>query len=199
MKIVGLTGSVGMGKSETARMFRRLGVPVFDADAAVHALSAKGGAAVPAVAAAFPGAVKDGAVDRAALGPRVLGNPEALRRLERILHPLVGLARSRFLARARWARRAVVVLDIPLLFETRGHRRVDVIVVASAPHFLQTQRVMRRPGMTAQKLTDTRARQVPDAVKRRYADHIVRTGLGRRFAFDAVRRVVARLKRRGHA
>jgi len=199
MIVVGLTGSIGMGKSETSRMFRRLGIPVFDADAAVHALTAKGGAAVAPIAAAFPGAVKDGAVDRQALGPKVLGDPAALKRLERIIHPLVGRSRSRFLARARAERRPLVVLDIPLLFETRGHRRVDVTVVASAPYFLQTQRVLRRPGMTAQKLADTRARQVPDAAKRRQADYVVPTGLGRRFAFDAVRRLIADLLGRHHA
>lgn len=199
MIVLGLTGSIGMGKSETSRMFRRLGVPVFDADAAVHALTAKGGAAVAPIAAAFPGAVKNGAVDRAALGPQVLGDPTALKRLERIIHPLVGRSRSRFLARARTRRLRLVVLDIPLLYETRGHRRVDVTVVASAPYFLQTQRVMRRPGMTAQKLADTRARQVPDAAKRRQADYVVPTGLGRRFALDAVKRLIADILRRAHA
>jgi len=192
--VVGLTGSIGMGKSETARMVRRLGIPVFDADAAVHALTARGGAAVAAVGAAFPGSVKDGAVDRAALGPQVLGDPAALKRLERIVHPLVGRSRSAFLARARRARRPMVVLDIPLLFETRGDRRVDATIVVSAPYFLQTLRVLRRANMTPQKLADTRARQVPDAIKRRRADHVVRTGLGRRFALDALRRIVARLK-----
>ena len=194
MIVVGLTGSIGMGKSETARMVRRLGIPVFDADAAVHALTARGGAAVAAVGAAFPGSVKDGAVDRAALGPQVLGDPAALKRLERIVHPLVGRSRSAFLARARRARRPMVVLDIPLLFETRGDRRVDATIVVSAPYFLQTLRVLRRANMTPQKLADTRARQVPDAIKRRRADHVVRTGLGRRFALDALRRIVARLK-----
>jgi dephospho-CoA kinase len=192
--VVGLTGSIGMGKSETARMVRRLGIPVFDADAAVHALTARGGAAVAAVGAAFPGSVKDGAVDRAALGPQVLGDPAALKRLERILHPLVGRSRSAFLARARRARRPMVVLDIPLLFETRGDRRVDATIVVSAPYFLQTLRVLRRANMTPQKLADTRARQVPDAIKRRRADHVIRTGLGRRFALDALRRIVAGLK-----
>ena len=195
MIVVGLTGSIGMGKSETARMVRRLGIAVFDADAAVHALTAKGGAAVAAVGAAFPGSVRNGAVDRAILGPQVLGDPAALRRLERIIHPLVGRARAVFLARARRARAPVVVLDIPLLYETKGDKRVDATIVVSAPYFLQTLRVLRRANMTPQKLADTRARQVPDAIKRRRADFVIRTGLGRRFALDALRRIVARLKR----
>ena len=194
MIVIGLTGSIGMGKSETARMFRRLGCPVFDADAEVHALSGKGGAAVAAIGSAFPGEVRDGAVDRLLLGPRVLGDPAALRRLERIIHPLVGLARKRFIAAARARRLAMTVHDIPLLYETRGEKRVDAVVVASAPAMLQTLRVLRRPGMTAEKLAQIRARQVPDAVKRRRADFVVATGLGRRHALDAVRLIVRKLR-----
>ena len=149
MMIVGLTGSIGMGKSTAAKMLRQMGVPVYDADANVHAIQAKGGAALPPIEAAFPGVVKDGVLDRQALGARVFGNKEALRRLEAIVHPLVGQRQRAFLKRAAQRGEKLVVLDIPLLFEGAGERRVDATLVVSAPAFLQRHRVMARPGMSA--------------------------------------------------
>lgn len=193
---LGLTGSIGMGKSETAKMFRRLGIPVYDADAAVHAIYAKGGAAVPAIAAAFPGAVRDGAVDRQELGKQVIGDAAAIRRLEKIAHPLVRHSQLQFLRRARARRLPLVVLDIPLLFETGGERRVDHVAVVSAPAAVQRQRVLRRANMTAEKLAGILARQVPDREKRRRADFVIRTGRGKRDALQQVQRIVRLLLRR---
>ncbi len=194
MILIGLTGSIGMGKSETAKMFRRAGVPVYDADAAVHALMRPGGAAVAPVEAAFPGVVKDGAIDRPELGRRVFGKPEELRRLERIIHPLVGLAQRRFLQRAQSRGEPVVVLDIPLLFETGGDRYVDYSVVVSAPAAVQRARVLARPGMTEERLNHVLAQQTPDAVKRRKADFIVHSGLGKAYARRAVARILGQVK-----
>ncbi len=180
MRVLGLTGSIGMGKSAAARALRRLGVPVHDADAAVHRLLGSGGGAVAAVARAFPGVVADGAVDRAALGRRVFNNPAALVRLEAILHPLVQRSEQRFLRGALARREPVAVLDIPLLFEIGGERRCDAVIVVSAPRFVQEARVLRRKGMTAARLLAVRARQMPDAEKRRRADFVVPTGLDKR-------------------
>jgi dephospho-CoA kinase len=196
MILIGLTGSIGMGKSETARMFRQEGIPVYDADAAVHALMRRGGAAVAPVEAAFPGVVKDGAIDRPSLGKRVFGKPEELRKLERIIHPLVGLAQRRFLQQAQRRGEPMVVLDIPLLFETGGDRYVDYSAVVSAPARLQRQRVLARPGMTEERLNQVLAQQVPDAVKRRRADFIVPSGLGKAVARQAVRRIIRTLRGR---
>ncbi|MCU0886774.1 MAG: dephospho-CoA kinase [Rubritepida sp.] len=191
MKIWGLTGSIGMGKSTAARAFRRLGVPVFDADAAVHALQAKGGRAVRPIGAAFPGTVTGGAVDREALRRAVLGDPAALKRLEAIVHPLVRAEQRRFLARWRGRGARLVVLDIPLLFETRRPaREFDAVIVVSAPAAVQRARVLARPGMTESRLDAILARQMPDAEKRRRATHVIRTGLSRRHAEAAVRRLV---------
>lgn len=188
MKILGLTGSIGMGKSTAARMLRRLGVPVHDADATVHALLAKGGRAVAAVEAAFPGVVRDGAVDRGELGRRVFGDAAALKRLETILHPLVRQAEKQFLARHRQRRTPLVVLDIPLLFETGGEKRCDKVAVVSAPALVQEQRVMKRPGMTRERLAAILKKQMPDVEKRRRADFVVPTGLG---MLPALRRLAA--------
>lgn len=190
MVILGLTGSIGMGKTTAANMLRRLAVPVHDADAAVHRLLGHGGAAVPAVADEFPEVVRHGAVDRAALGRRVFDNPDELGKLEAILHPMVRRAERRFLARAAAARAPVVVLDIPLLFETGAERRCDATIVVSAPRFLQRARVLRRPGMTAARLAAIEARQMPDAEKRRRADFVVQTGLDRRATLRALLRIV---------
>lgn len=190
MFVLGLTGSIGMGKSAAARMFRRLGVPVYDADAAVHRLLAKGGAAVPRVEASFAGVVRDGAVDRRALGARVFGKPDELRKLERILHPMVTLAQRQFLACAARGRRPLVVLDVPLLFETGGEARTDAIAVVSAPHRLQRARVLARPGMTEDKLAAVLRQQTPDALKRQRADFIVPTGLGFRNSLRKVAEIV---------
>ncbi|MFU0505103.1 dephospho-CoA kinase [Pseudaminobacter sp. NGMCC 1.201702] len=184
MIVLGLTGSIGMGKSTTARMFADAGVPVHDSDETVHRLYA--GKAAPLVEQAFPGTVQDGVVDRALLARHVLGNPEALKKLEAIVHPLVRADADAFLERHRAAQTPIVVLDIPLLFETGGRERVDRIVVVSAPAEIQRDRVLARPGMTEEKFASILARQVPDADKRRQADFIVDTGQG----FEAARRSV---------
>lgn len=196
MVIVGLTGSIGMGKSTAARMLREMGVPVYDADAAVHALQAPGGAALLGIEAAFPGVVKAGVLDRQALGAQVFGNKEALRKLEAIVHPLVGQRQKAFLRRAALAGEKLVVLDIPLLFEGLGERRVDATLVVSAPAFLQRRRVMARPGMTTEKLDGILRQQVPDALKRRKASKIIPTGLGLAPTRLALAAAVAQLKQR---
>lgn len=195
MVIVGLTGSIGMGKSTAAKMLRQMGVPVYDADAAVHALQAPGGAALPPIEAAFPGVVRNGVLDRQALGARVFGNKEALRKLEAIVHPLVGQKQRAFLRRAALRGARIVVLDIPLLFEGRGERRVDAVLVVSAPAFLQRRRVLARPGMTEEKFAGILRQQVPDSLKRRKASVVVPTGLGLAPTRNALERAVRRLKR----
>ena len=196
MIVLGLTGSIGMGKSTAAKMLRQMGVPVYDADAAVHALQAPGGTALPAIEAAFPGVVKAGVLDRQALGARVFGNKEALRKLEAIVHPLVGQKQRAFLKRAALRGAGIVVLDIPLLFEGRGERRVDAVLVVSAPSFLQRRRVLARPGMTEEKFAGILRQQVPDSLKRRKASVVIPTGLGLAPTRDALERAVRRLKQR---
>ena len=195
MIVIGLTGSIGMGKSTTAVMFRRLGIPLHDSDAAVHATMRRGGEAVDDIAAAFPEAVRDGAVDRAALGARVFGDPAALRRLESIVHPRVGARTRRFLRQCRRHRRPIVVLDVPLLLEGSSHTLCDLVAVVSAPGFIQRQRVLARPGMTRERLASILAKQMPDAEKRRRADRVIHTGLGRAYTMRSVKRLVARLRR----
>ena len=190
MKIIGLTGGIGMGKSTAAGVFRRAHFPVFDADAEVHRLQARGGAAVAAIGAAFPGVVVDGAVDRTRLRAAAIQQPFAMTLLERILHPRVRAAESRFLQAARRARARVAVLDIPLLLETRGERRVDIVVVVSAPPAVQRARVRRRGRMSDQQIAAIIARQMPDTEKRRRADVVVRTGLSRYHAQRTVRRLL---------
>ena len=172
--LIGLTGSIGMGKSTAAAMFEREGVPVFDADAEVHRLQGPGGALVAAIEARFPGTTGPKGVNRQKLGPIVLGNTHELAALEAIVHPAVAKAQRRFLMRHR--ARDVVVLDIPLLFEKGGWRKVGAIAVVSAPAWMQRKRVMRRPGMTAAKLKAIRRLQVADRVKRARADFIIETG-----------------------
>ena len=189
MFILGLTGSVGMGKSVTARFFAEAGVPVHDADAAVH--RAYEGLAVPAIEAAFPGTITDGKVDRTKLSARVLGDGAALKRLEAIVHPLVRESEQQFLADAERRGEKVVLLDIPLLFETGGERRVDAIVVVSAPPEAQRARVLARPGMTAEKLEAVLAKQLPDAEKRRRADFVVDSSRGFDAAREQVRAILA--------
>ena len=179
MVIIGLTGSMAMGKTTVAGMFRYLRIPVYDADATVHAMLAKGGEAVEDVAGLFPGVVEDGAVNRARLGAEVFGKDDALAGLEAILHPMVRRQQSRFLKRAMGRRAALAVLDVPLLFETRGEDHCDLVAVVSASPFLQRARILSRPGMSAQKMRDILARQVPDGEKRRRADFIINTGLDR--------------------
>lgn len=200
MLIVGLTGSIGMGKSETANMFRRLGVPVYDADAAVHGLYAAGGGAAEKIESAFPGTTVDGAVDRQRLSAAVIGNPEALKRLEAIIHPLVGRAQMDFLNREHAKGTPVVVLDIPLLFETGGEGRVDVTLVVSAPAEVQRARVLARPGMTEDKLNAILSKQMPDGEKRRRADSVIETDKGLEYAFEEVKRFLHAVEgRKGEA
>jgi dephospho-CoA kinase len=191
MIVLGLTGSIGMGKSTTARMFAEAGVPVHDSDEAVHRLYA--GKAAPLVEAAFPGVTDAGVVDRARLGARVLGDTDALKRLEAIIHPLVRADAEAFLAKHRNAGESAVVLDIPLLFETNGRGRVDKVVVVTAPAEVQRERVLARPGMTEAKLAAILARQVPDAEKRRQADFVIDTGQGMDAARSQVDAIIAKL------
>ena len=191
MIVLGLTGSIGMGKSTTAAMFREAGIPVHDSDEAVHRLYA--GAAAPLVEAAFPGTVVDGVVDRARLAERVLGDREAIRRLEAIVHPLVRADADAFLRRSRESGAPIAVLDIPLLFETNGRARVDKVVVVTAPADVQRERVLARPGMTPEKFEAILSKQIPDAEKRALADFIVDTGQGMDHAREAVAAIVAAL------
>ncbi|MER9936997.1 MULTISPECIES: dephospho-CoA kinase [unclassified Mesorhizobium] len=191
MIVLGLTGSIGMGKSTTARMFADAGVPVHDSDETVHRLYA--GKAAPLVEAAFPGTTSAGVVDRAKLGARVLGDAAALKRLEAIIHPLVRADADAFLARHRGSGAPIAVLDIPLLFETGGRNRVDKVVVVTAPAETQRARVLARPGMTEEKLASILAKQVPDAEKRRQADFIVDTGQGLDAARAAVNAIIRQL------
>ncbi|MER9140009.1 dephospho-CoA kinase [Mesorhizobium sp. M0830] len=191
MIVLGLTGSIGMGKSTTAKMFADAGVPVHDSDEAVHRLYA--GKAAPLVEAAFPGTTSAGVVDRAKLGARVLGDAAALKRLEAIIHPLVRADADAFLARHRAAGTPIAVLDIPLLFETGGRDRVDKVVVVTAPAEIQRERVLARPDMTEEKLDSILARQVPDAEKRKLADFVVDTGQGLGSARAAVAAIIAEL------
>jgi dephospho-CoA kinase len=184
MIILGLTGSIGMGKSTTARMFAEAGIPVHDSDEAVHRLYS--GIAAPLVEDAFPGTVINGVVDRAELGRRVIGDREAIARLEKIIHPLVRADADEFLEHHRAAGAPIAVLDIPLLFETNGRGRVDKVVVVTAPADVQRDRVLARPGMTVEKFGAILAKQVPDAEKRRQADFVIDTSEG----LEAARRQV---------
>ncbi len=176
MFLLGLTGSIGMGKSTTAAMFRELGAPVHDADAAVHRLYA--GRAAPLIEEAFPGVVRNGVVDRGMLSQRIIGDAIAMKRLESIVHPLVREEEDAFRARALKSGAAIAVLDIPLLFETGGERRVDAVVVVTAPAEVQRARVLARAGMTVDRFEQLLARQMPDAEKRRRAHFLVDTGRG---------------------
>ena len=195
MIVLGLTGSVGMGKSTAAAMLRRLGVPVHDADATVHRLTAPGGAAVAAVAKLFPDTRrKDGGIDRVALGRRVFADAKALQRLERILHPLVRQSQQRFLEAARARREPRVVLDVPLLYESGGTARWDKVLVVSAPAAIQRARVMARPGMTEARFRAILAKQMPDAEKRRRADYVVPSGLGRALTYRKLKQIVRELR-----
>ena len=186
MILIGLTGSIGMGKTATTAMFAEAGVPVYDADVAVHAAYSPGGAAVEPVGAAFPGVVRDGAVDRAALSTRVTGDAAALRRLEAVVHPLLGRHRAEFLSSAEASGARAALLDVPLLFETGGDAAMDAVVVVSAPQDVQRRRVLARAGMDEAKLDTLLARQLADAEKRARADFVIETGQG----FEHARRQV---------
>lgn len=196
MIVLGLTGSVGMGKSVAARALHRLGAALFDADAEVHRLLGPGGGAVAAVASAFPDTNRGGAIDRGALAARVFDDDRVIGRLEAILHPLVKEAEGAFLMTASARRHKLAVLDIPLLFETGGDKRCDAVAVVTAPAFLQAQRVLRRAGMTSARLKAVRARQMPDREKRRRADFVIHTGLSHRFSLAQLQRMVSILTNR---
>jgi dephospho-CoA kinase len=190
MIVLGLTGGIGMGKSTAAAAFRRAHIPVFDADAAVHRMQGRGGKAVRAIAEAFPGTVRDGEVDRVALRQAVLGKPDALTRLEGILHPMVRQEEQAFVARARRHGSRAVVLDIPLLLETGGDKRVDRIIVVSAPRGVQIQRIRARRRMSDADVKAVIARQMPDAAKRKRADVVIKTGLSRNASLKALSRLI---------
>lgn len=193
MIILGLTGAIGMGKSTAAKMFRRLGIPVHDADATVHKLFAQGGAAVAPLGQRFPTAIIDGAVDRGKLSELVMNDAVAFKDLERIVHPLVRRERDMFVRQNQAKGRKIVVLDVPLLFETGGEKTCDKVVVVSAPAFLQRIRVLARPGMTAEKFEAIVKKQMPDHEKRRRADFVVPTGLGFAYTFLCIRRILRQL------
>jgi dephospho-CoA kinase len=195
MIVLGLTGGIGMGKSTAASAFRRAGIPVFDADAAVHRMQSRGGRAVRAIEAAFPGTVREGAVDRQALRRAVFGRAEALARLEGILHPMVEADERAFVARAQRRGSRAVVLDIPLLFETAGDQRVDRVVVVTAPRDVQMHRIRARRRMSDADIKAVLERQMPDAEKRRRADVVIRTGLSRHASLMAVNRLVRKVLR----
>lgn len=192
--LVGLTGSIGMGKTETAGMFARLGIPVYDADAAVHRLYAPGGEAVAAIAEAFPACVSAGKVDRVCLSALVRADRTALARLEGIVHPLVAHAQEAFIFEAAAGGAEMVVLDIPLLFETGADTRMDAVVVVTAPEDVQRARVLARPGMSEELFAQLRARQIPDVDKRKRAQFVVETDKGMGHAFEQVKQIVAELR-----
>ncbi|GAA0607413.1 dephospho-CoA kinase [Thalassospira tepidiphila] len=193
MKILGLTGSIGMGKSTAAAMFRHLGVPVHDADATTHELMAPDGLAFDPIARVFPDVIVNGRIDRQALGKIAFSNPDVLKTLETILHPLVRAAENRFLAAQRRLGRKLVVLDIPLLYETSGEKRCDHVAVVSAPGFIQRQRVLSREGMTETKFSAILSKQMPDIEKRKRADFIIPTGLGRAVTFQYIQGIIDQL------
>ncbi|MGJ8564365.1 MAG: dephospho-CoA kinase [Alphaproteobacteria bacterium] len=196
MIIIGLTGSIGMGKSTTAAMFRDAGCPVFDADAAVHALYAKGGEAVPLIKAVFPDAIKDEAIDRAVLGMHMRSDPLNLKVLESFIHPMVAKKRAAFLEQAKRDRVDCAVFDVPLLFETGGHKYVDQIVVVTAPEEVQKKRVLSRDGMTEDLFKSLLGRQMPDAKKRVLADYLIFTDKGLDHARKQVQTILSAIKSR---
>lgn len=191
--VLALTGSIGMGKSETSKMFRAFGIPVYDADAAVHGLYDRGGKAVGPIGDLFPEAIVDGAVDRARLSRALAGDPGAWKKLEAVIHPLVAEVQRDFLVAEIERGSPLVVLDIPLLFETGGHRRADYVAVVSAPHHVQRRRVLERPGMTQEKLDEILSRQMADAAKREGADFVIPTDQGLDVAREHVERLIETL------
>lgn len=194
MKIIGLTGSIGMGKSTTAAMFREAGIPVYDADAAVHAAYAVGGVAVGPVGTAFPGVVKDGRVDREALRQQVLGNPDAMAKLNSIVHPLIGQSRADAFAAATASGADMIILDVPLIYETGGEKNMHAVIVVSAPAEMQRERVLAREGMSRERLDAILAQQMPDAEKRKRADYVIDTGKGLEAARAQVAEVIEALR-----
>jgi dephospho-CoA kinase len=193
MRVIGLTGGMGMGKSTVARMFAWHGIPAFNADEAVHKLQAPHGRAIPAITAAFPGTVKNGVLDRAALRNIVLSDPAALRRLEKIMHPLVRRMQQEFRARSAKARRRAILLDIPLLFETQGRKGMDAVLAVSCPRDVQLRRVRHRRTMSDEQISAILAKQMPDAQRRALADYVIHTGLSRFHTYRTVRRLIDKL------
>ena len=196
MIILGLTGSIGMGKSTTANMFREAGCPVFDADAAVHQLYAKGGKAVPLIRAVFPDAIRDDAIDRKVLGQHMRADPLNLQVLESFIHPMVAELRAQFFGNAKAEGADIVVMDVPLLFETGGDAYVDKIVVVTAPLSVQRARVLARPGMTADLFDTLLSRQTPDFEKRKRADYLIFTDKGLDAAREQVQNIVKELRQK---
>lgn len=194
MKIIGLTGSIGMGKSTTAAMFREAGIPVYDADAAVHAAYAVGGVAVGPVGDAFPGTVSEGRVDRESLRQQVLGNPDAMAKLNSIVHPLIGKSRADAFEAAIASGADMIVLDVPLIYETGGDKNMDAVIVVSAPPEMQRERVLAREGMSPERLDAILAQQVPDPEKRKRADYVIDTGRGLEAARAQVTEVISALR-----
>lgn len=197
MIILGLTGSIGMGKTTTAEMFRKAGCPVFDADAAVHSLYDKGGKAVPLIRAVFPDAVKDGRVERSRLGAHMKADPLNLAVLESFIHPMVAELRAKFLNQAIVQGAKIAVFDVPLLFETGGDKKVDKTVVVTAPAAVQRARVLARAGMSEELFETLLARQMPDQEKRKRADFLIFTDRGLSFARERVQKIIEEL--RGHS
>lgn len=196
MIILGLTGSIGMGKSATAALFLDAGIPLYDADAAVHQLYEKGGAAVAPLEAAFPGIVEDGAINRSTLRERVLNDADAMKQLEGIVHPLVGQRQMNFRQSAIDSGASLAVLDIPLLFETGGNTRCDYVLVVTAPADIQRSRVLSREGVTEEVFESILARQMPDVEKRAKADFVISTAHGFSFARDSVHALIALMQRK---
>lgn len=195
MRVLGLTGSIAMGKSTAAAMLRRMGVPVLDSDAIVHDLTRPGGAAIQAITDAYPEMAAGAGIDRRELSQRAFDDPAVLRKLEQILHPMVRAAQARFLKRQRARGQRLVVLDVPLLYETGGEKNCDAVAVVSAPRLVQMERVLSRRNMTLRKLHGIEARQMPDVEKRRRADFVIPTGLGRRPTWVALKKAVRRMRR----
>ena len=192
MHIIGLTGSIGMGKSSVASAFRYCGAAVYDADYTVHSLMAQGGVAVEKVAEAFPDVITNRSVDRQALGEIVYNSKQALETLERILHPLARDMQIRFLRINAKQRNRLVVLDIPLLFEKQLNSFCDSIVVVTAPYFIQSQRVLARPGMTKKRFYNILDNQMPDSEKKKHADFIIQTGLNKKYALSNIRKIMSK-------
>ena len=195
MRILGLTGSIAIGMSTAAAMLRRMGVPVLDSDAIVHDLTRPGGAAIQAITDAYPEMAAGAGIDRRELSQRAFDDPAVLRKLEQILHPMVRAAQARFLKRQRARGQRLVVLDVPLLYETGGEKNCDAVAVVSAPRLVQMERVLSRRNMTLRKLHGIEARQMPDVEKRRRADFVIPTGLGRRPTWVALKKAVRRMRR----
>ena len=195
MRVIGLTGSIGMGKSTTAAMFRDAGIPVYDADAAVHAAYDVGGIAVEPVGKAFPGVVKDGRVDREVLRQAVLGKPEAMQKLNGVVHPLIGRDRASVFEAAMASGADMIIMDVPLIFETGGEKNMDAVIVVSAPAEMQRERVLAREGMSPERLDAILAQQMPDADKRARADYVVDTSQGLDVARAQVADIIADLRK----